>query len=152
MYICILCKCCLLNKYTFLTYYCLDHNFFCIRLSPTFPLASSERKKSQPFLSYFLQVGQGQVCGPQVPIVGHGDKIETSNWGCRSDWWRLRALGVCRTFFLLHSIHAALVRHIYLIDLIKTLNCDDNKLKWQQCQNSMTEFKEIDVRVLEANQ
>ena len=30
-----------------------------------------------------LQVGQGQVCGPQVPLVGHGDEVESPDWVCR---------------------------------------------------------------------
>ena len=29
-----------------------------------------------------LQGGQGQVGGPQVPLLGHGDEIETPNWAC----------------------------------------------------------------------
>ena len=30
-----------------------------------------------------LQGGQGQVSGPQVPLLGHVDEIETSNWACK---------------------------------------------------------------------
>ena len=30
-----------------------------------------------------LQSGQGQVVGPQVPLLGHGDEIENTNWACR---------------------------------------------------------------------
>ena len=33
-----------------------------------------------------LRGGQDRVGGPQVPILGHGDSIETSNWACRSYW------------------------------------------------------------------
>ena len=33
-----------------------------------------------------LQGDQGQVGGPQVPLLGHGDEIETPNWACRSLW------------------------------------------------------------------
>ena len=27
-----------------------------------------------------------QVGGPQVPLLGHGDEIETPNWACRGYW------------------------------------------------------------------
>ena len=27
-----------------------------------------------------LQGGQGQVSGPQVPLLGHGDEIQSLNW------------------------------------------------------------------------
>ena len=26
---------------------------------------------------------QGQVDGPQVPLLGHGDEIETQDWACK---------------------------------------------------------------------
>ena len=29
-----------------------------------------------------LQAGQDQVGGPQVPLLGHGDEIETPNLAC----------------------------------------------------------------------
>ena len=29
-----------------------------------------------------VNVHQGQVGGPQVPLLGHGDEIETPNWVC----------------------------------------------------------------------
>ena len=32
-----------------------------------------------------LQGGQGQVGGPQVPLLGHGDEIEDRNWVCREE-------------------------------------------------------------------
>ena len=32
-----------------------------------------------------IQGGHGQG-GPQVPLLGHGDKIETTNLACRSYW------------------------------------------------------------------
>ena len=32
---------------------------------------------------FFGSVHQGQVGGPQVPLLGHGDEIETPNWACR---------------------------------------------------------------------
>ena len=30
-----------------------------------------------------VNIHQGQVGGPQVPLLGHGDEIETPNWACR---------------------------------------------------------------------
>ena len=30
-----------------------------------------------------LQGGQGQVGGPQVPLLGHGDEVESQKWVCR---------------------------------------------------------------------
>ena len=30
-----------------------------------------------------LQGGQGQVGGPQVPLLGHGNEIKSPNWACR---------------------------------------------------------------------
>ena len=30
-----------------------------------------------------LQGGQGQVGGPQVPLIGHGDEVESPNWAFR---------------------------------------------------------------------
>ena len=30
-----------------------------------------------------LQGGQGHVGGPQVPLLGHGDEVESQNWVCR---------------------------------------------------------------------
>ena len=32
-----------------------------------------------------LQGGQGQVGGPQVPLLGHGNEIENQNWVCRDN-------------------------------------------------------------------
>ena len=29
-----------------------------------------------------VEVGRGQVSGPQVPLLGHGDDKETQNWAC----------------------------------------------------------------------
>ena len=29
-----------------------------------------------------LQGGQGQVGGPQVPLLGHVDEVESPNWVC----------------------------------------------------------------------
>ena len=31
-----------------------------------------------------LQGGQGQVGGPQVPLLGHGSEIKSPNWACRN--------------------------------------------------------------------
>ena len=33
-----------------------------------------------------VEGGQGQVGGPQVPLLGHGDEIEIPNWACRDFW------------------------------------------------------------------
>ena len=30
-----------------------------------------------------LQGGQGQVGGPQVPLLGHGNEVESPNWASR---------------------------------------------------------------------
>ena len=30
-----------------------------------------------------VNIHQDQVGGPQVPLLGHGDEIETPNWACR---------------------------------------------------------------------
>ena len=32
-----------------------------------------------------INIHRGQVSGPQVPLLGHGDEIETPNWACRSN-------------------------------------------------------------------
>ena len=29
---------------------------------------------------------QGQVGGPRVPLLGHGDETDTPNWACRGPW------------------------------------------------------------------
>ena len=34
----------------------------------------------------FVNMHQDQVGGPQVPLLGHGDKIETPNLACRGYW------------------------------------------------------------------
>ena len=31
-----------------------------------------------------INIHQGQVGGPQVPLLDHGDEIETQNWACRA--------------------------------------------------------------------
>ena len=33
-----------------------------------------------------LQGGQGQVGGPQVPLLGHEKEVESPNWACRDYW------------------------------------------------------------------
>ena len=33
-----------------------------------------------------VNMHQDQVDGPQVPLLGHGDEIETTNWACRGYW------------------------------------------------------------------
>ena len=30
-----------------------------------------------------VNIHQGQIGGLQVPLLGHGDEIETPNWACR---------------------------------------------------------------------
>ena len=30
-----------------------------------------------------LQGGHGQVSGPQIPLLGHGDEVESPNWVCK---------------------------------------------------------------------
>ena len=30
-----------------------------------------------------VEGGQGQDGGPKVPLLGHGDEIESPNWACR---------------------------------------------------------------------
>ena len=36
-------------------------------------------------VSQHLHGGQGQVSGPQVPPLGHGDEIKSPNWICGDD-------------------------------------------------------------------
>ena len=33
-----------------------------------------------------VNIHQDHVGGPQVPLPGHGDEIETPNWACRDIW------------------------------------------------------------------
>ena len=33
-----------------------------------------------------VNVHQGQVGEPQVPLLAHGDEIETQNWACWGHW------------------------------------------------------------------
>ena len=35
---------------------------------------------------FFESVHQGQVGGPQVPLLGHAGEIETQNWACTYYW------------------------------------------------------------------
>ena len=30
-----------------------------------------------------VEVDRGRVSGPQVPLLGHGDNLETAYWACR---------------------------------------------------------------------
>ena len=30
-----------------------------------------------------VNIHQGQVSGPQVPLLSHGDEIETQDWACK---------------------------------------------------------------------
>ena len=41
-------------------------------------LEMANDKVSQP-----QEGDQGQVGGPQVPLLGHGEEIESPNWVCR---------------------------------------------------------------------
>ena len=42
-----------------------------------------------------VQGGQGQLTGPQVPLLGHGNEIENQNWVCREELgtWTPASLG-----------------------------------------------------------
>ena len=33
-----------------------------------------------------VNIHQGQVGGPQVPLLAHGDEIEIQNWACWGHW------------------------------------------------------------------
>ena len=35
---------------------------------------------------FFEKVHLGKVGGPHVPLLDHGDEIETLNWACKSYW------------------------------------------------------------------
>ena len=37
-------------------------------------------------VSQCLQGGQGQVSGPQVPLLGRRDEIDIPKWACRDYW------------------------------------------------------------------
>ena len=47
---------------------------------------TSGQESANDEVDQHLQGGQGQVGGPQVPLSGLGDKIETTNLACRSYW------------------------------------------------------------------
>ena len=34
-------------------------------------------------VSQYLHGGQDQDGGPQLPLLGHGDEVESPNWACR---------------------------------------------------------------------
>ena len=60
-----------------------------------------------------LQGGQDQVGGPQVPLLGHGNVIETQNWARKGQWLlphQHSTRNNCEPWG-----YVALVRHIYLI-------------------------------------
>ena len=42
-----------------------------------------------------INIHQGQVGGPQVPLLGHGNVIETKNWACKGQWLFLGQLSTC---------------------------------------------------------
>ena len=74
-----------------------------------------------------VEGGQGQDGGPQVPLLGHGDEIESPNWACRncrtgiSNFERIRHSDACEPWGYVAPVVAAVVtratgvRHIYLI-------------------------------------
>ena len=47
---------------------------------------SSGQEMTNDEVDQRLQGGQVQVGGPQVPLLGHGDEIETRNWAFRHFW------------------------------------------------------------------
>ena len=44
---------------------------------------TSRHEMANDEVGQHLQGGQGQVGGPQVPLLGHGDKIESPYGVCR---------------------------------------------------------------------
>ena len=59
---------------------------------------TSGHKKANDEVGQYLQSGQGQVGGPQVPPACHGDDKETPNWACWNEWtgigtWTPASLG-----------------------------------------------------------
>ena len=44
-----------------------------------------ENDLAKKFFGY-VNMHQDRVGGPQVPLLGHGDEIETPNWACRGYW------------------------------------------------------------------
>ena len=44
---------------------------------------TSGREIANDEFGQHLQGGQGQVGGPQVPLLGHGNEIKSPNWACR---------------------------------------------------------------------
>ena len=47
---------------------------------------SSGQEMTNDEVGQHVEGGQGQVGGPQVPLLGHGEKIEISNWAGGSYW------------------------------------------------------------------
>ena len=43
-------------------------------------VGTSEQEMANDEVGQRLQRGQGQVGGPQVPLLGHGDEIDSPNW------------------------------------------------------------------------
>ena len=77
-------------------------------------------------VSQFLHGGQDQDGGPQLPLLGHGDEVESPNWACRC---LSQALG-CQRDPKLDTINGLLDRkrkimrsaNIYKVARAKSLN------------------------------
>ena len=41
---------------------------------------SSGQEMTNDEVGQHVEGGQGQVGGPQVPLLGHGDEVESPNW------------------------------------------------------------------------
>ena len=46
---------------------------------------TSGQEMAHDEVSQCPQGGQGQVGGPQVPLLGHGDEIKSPNWTCNDE-------------------------------------------------------------------
>ena len=44
---------------------------------------SSGQEMTNNEVGQHVEGGQGQVGGPQVPLLGHGDEVESPNWVCK---------------------------------------------------------------------
>ena len=44
---------------------------------------SSGQEMTNDEVGQYVEGGQGQVGGPQVPLLGHGDEVESPNWVCK---------------------------------------------------------------------
>ena len=49
---------------------------------------TSGQEKTNDEVGQHLQGGQGQVGGPQVPLLSHGKEVETPNWAYKDYWTR----------------------------------------------------------------